>query len=605
MRTVIDDDGKSMETAAELAQAHRADPSRILVTLKRTLDRLTAADDPAIFISRFSDDELRAGAAALMTADAKGTLYGVPVAVKDNIDVEGLPTTAACPAFSYAPQRDATVVARLRAAGAIIVGKTNLDQFATGLVGVRSPYGVPRNTARDDLVPGGSSSGSAVAVARGIVPLALGTDTAGSGRVPAGLNNIVGLKPSCGLLSTSGVTPACRSIDCVSIFALTVADAWLALTVTAAPDETDAYSRAFALGRPSVEMSRSRIAIPRAEDRYFFGHAGAERSFGAAIGRLRDLGAQTPDVDISFMLDVAKLLYEGPWLAERAAAVGQFMKDNPAEVHPVTRAIIEKGWGPTAVDAFKGQYHLADIRARTRRLFADVDALMVPTAPRPYTRADLEADPIGPNSRLGTYTNFVNLLDLAGIAVPASIDADACPHGVTFLAPAGCDARTAAIAARFHDVADLPMGRGLGPVPPGASSTGGNDGRVKLAVVGAHLSGLPLNSQLTSAGAQLVTATQTAPDYRLFELADSVPPKPGMLRVAAGEGAALAVEVWSMSAAAFGAFVAAVPEPMAIGTVTLADGDKVKGFLVESAAVATSRDISDFGGWRAFLASRA
>jgi allophanate hydrolase len=604
VRTVIDDDGKSMETAAELAQAHRADPSRILATVKRTLDRLSAANDPAIFISRFSDDDLRAQAAVLIKADAKGALYGVPVAVKDNIDVEGLPTTAACPAFSYAPERDATVVARLRAAGAIIVGKTNLDQFATGLVGVRSPYGVPRNTARDDLVPGGSSSGSAVAVARGIVPLALGTDTAGSGRVPAVLNNIVGLKPSCGLISTSGVTPACRSIDCVSIFALTVADAWLALSVAAGPDDTDPYSRTFALPHPAVDMSRLRIAIPRAEDRHFFGHAGAERSFDAAVARLRDLGAATPEIDISFMLDVAKLLYEGPWLAERAAAVGQFMKDHPAEVHPVTRTIIEKGWTPTAVEAFQGQYHLAGIRARTRRVFADVDALMVPTAPRPYTRDDLEADPIGPNSRLGTYTNFVNLLDLAGIAVPTSIDHDGCPHGVTFLAPAGCDARTAAIGARFHVSAQLPMGRGLGPVPEDTRNADAGDGRVLLAVVGAHLSGLPLNTQLTSAGAELVTATSTAPDYRLFELADSMPPKPGMLRVGAGEGASLAVEVWSMSPSAFGAFVAAVPEPMAIGTVRLANGDTVKGFLVESAAVVTSRDISNFGGWRAFLAAR-
>jgi allophanate hydrolase len=584
------------ETVAAIVQAHRAGTASPAETVERTFARIRAHADPAVFITLRAEAEALADARALADrADQNLPLYGVPVAIKDNIDVAGLPTTAACPGFAYQPQRDAIAVARLKRAGAIVIGKSNLDQFATGLVGVRSPYGVPRNPFDPQLSPGGSSSGSAVAVAAGLVPLALGTDTAGSGRVPAGLNNIVGLKPSLGLVSTTGVVPACRSLDCVSLFALTADDAFRALTVIA-------EDRSRPLGAIGAVPPSLRLGVPQASGRIFFGDARAEAAFTAGLKIAAALGATIVEVDFTPFLETATLLYEGPWVAERWAAVGSFIAANPDKVHPVTRAIVETGAKPSAADAFRAFYRLDELRKSALACFEGIDALMVPTAPAAYTVAEIEADPVRLNSNLGTYTNFVNLLDLAGIAVPAVIAGDGTPFGVTFLAPAGQDALLASIARVFHAGTGLRLGALSEPIPaltplPAVPAAG----EVALAVVGAHLSGMPLNNELRARHARLLDVTRTAPDYRLFALPNTAPPKPGLLGVAPGTGSAIEVEVWALPYEGFGRFVADVPPPLAIGTLTLADGRRVKGFLVEAEATVGARDISDLGGWRAFV----
>ena len=592
------------ETIASIVTAHRTGAATPEQTVARSFARIRARDDGAIFISLRDEAEAVAEARALAgSRAAELPLYGVPVAVKDNIDVAGLPTTAACPAFAYKPAQDATVVARLRAAGAIVIGKTNLDQFATGLVGVRSPYGVPRNSFDPALVPGGSSSGSAVAVAAGLVPLALGTDTAGSGRVPAGFNNIVGLKPSLGLLSTAGVVPACRTLECVSVFSLTVDDAWRALAAMAGPDAADPYSRQRPLGAPGAMPPHAKLGVPRAGQRLFFGDRAYEAGYAAALDRLARLGCDIVEIDIEPFYETARLLYEGPWVAERTIAVGALLASDPDAIHPVTREIVLGGSRPTAIDAFNAFYRLEKLRRLADATFAQIDALALPTAPTVYTVAQVLANPIELNSRLGSYTNFVNLLDLCGLALPASITERGAPFGITLLAPGGHDARLAAIGRVFHADTGLPLGALNVPQPPFAAAPAQPEaGEVAVAVVGAHLSGLPLNKELRDGGGRLLDSTTTAPLYRLFALGGTAPLRPGMLRVAEGEGAAIEVEVWALPVAAFGRFVAAVPAPLSIGSVTLADGRTVKGFLVEAAAIEGARDISSFGGWRNYLA---
>jgi allophanate hydrolase len=591
-------------TAKTLAAGHRSGSVSLKDTIETVYARIEAIGDPAIFITLRDMNAVHAEADALARRGDLLPLHGVPVAVKDNIDVAGLPTTAACPAFAYTPERDAAAVARLRAAGALIIGKTNLDQFATGLVGARSPYGTPRNALRPDLIPGGSSSGSAVAVARGIVPLALGTDTAGSGRVPAGLNNIVGLKPSLGLVPASGVVPACRSLDCVSVFALTATDAFDALTVIAGYDEGDAFSRHMLLGELAAVPAELRIGIPRGKDRDFLGSSAAEAGFEAALRIVEGMGASLVEIDLGPFLHVARLLYDGPWVAERTAAVGEFIARNPDAIHPITKVIIAQGRVKSAVDAFNGFYRLRELGRTALKAFAEIDMLMVPTMPAACTLAQLEADPIGLNARLGTYTNFVNLLDLAGIAVPATLSADGLPTGVTFLAPAGRDAQLASLGATFHARTGLPLGAlGVAQPPLGSLPPGLRSGEIAVAVVGAHLSSMPLNHELRALGARLLEGIATAPDYRLFALAGTVPAKPGLLRIGTGEGAAIQVETWALSMEAFGRLVASVQPPLSIGTLTLADGRQVKGFLVEAEAVNGAHDISSFGGWRAYVGS--
>ena len=591
------------ETVAAILNAHRTKATTPAKTVARSFERIRAHGDGAIFISLRDEAAALAEAKALETEGAaERPLYGVPIAIKDNIDVEGLPTTAACPDFSYHPGKDATVVARLRRAGAIVIGKTNLDQFATGLVGVRSPYGVPRNSFDPALIPGGSSSGSAVAVAAGLVPLALGTDTAGSGRVPAGLNNIVGLKPSLGLISTAGVVPACRSLDCVSIFALTTDDAWAALAAIAGPDPADPYSRPHALGTPGPLVRGVKFGVPLAGQRIFFGDQAAAKIYEAAVSRFVSLGAAIVEIDIEPFYETARLLYDGPWVAERYIATRAILESSPDSLHPVTRAIIRQGAAPTAVDAFDAFYKLEKLRRVRDSVFRQIDALLLPTAPTVYTVAQVLADPVQLNSRLGTYTNFVNLLDLCGLAVPAAMRGDGAPSGVTLLAPEGHDALLASIGRAFHADTGLPLGAlGVAQPPLTALPAQPSAGEIAIAVVGAHLAGMPLNHELKSEGARFLETVLTAPDYRLYALAGTAPPKPGLLRVARGQGTAIEIEIWALPAAGFGRFVAAIPSPMAIGTLALADGRMVKGFLVEPEAISGARDISSIGGWRAYI----
>jgi allophanate hydrolase len=575
-------------------------------TVARSFQRIRDHNDPAIFISLRDEKETLAEAKALSAKDAAQLpLYGIPVAVKDNIDVAGLPTTAGCPAFSYLPSHDATSVARLRAAGAIIVGKTNLDQFATGLVGVRSPYGIPNNPIRGDLIPGGSSSGSAVAVAAGLVPLALGTDTAGSGRVPAMLNNIVGLKPSLGMISTAGVVPACRTLDCVSVFSLTVDDAMTALAAMTGPDGADPFSRNRPLAEISAFPANLRLGVPRSGQLIFFGDKASEIAYSDALKRWTALGATLVEFDLEPFYETARLLYEGPWVAERYLVIRNLLASSPEAIHPVTREITIAGARLSAADTFAAMYRLQALRKIAERAFAGINALVLPTAPTVYSTAQVLANPIELNSRLGTYTNFVNLLDLCGLALPAAIRADNIPFGITLLAPTGQDAQLASIGRVFHADTKLTMGSRLLPQPPLAALPAGVSGdEIAIAVVGAHLSGMALNGELKALGGRLLEQARTAPDYKLYALA-TTPPKPGMLRVEAGTGSSIELELWALSAGSFGKFVAAIPPPLSIGTIRLADGRGVKGFLVEPAAVDGARDISAFSGWRAFMAEAA
>jgi allophanate hydrolase len=594
------------ETIAAIVAAHRAGTVSPAQTIARSFQRIRDHNDPAIFISLRDEKEALAEADALSAKDASQLpLYGVPVAVKDNIDVAGLRTTAGCPAFAYSPALDATVVARLRAAGAIIIGKTNLDQFATGLVGVRSPYGIPTNPMRGDLIPGGSSSGSAVAVSAGLVPLALGTDTAGSGRVPAMLNNIVGLKPSLGLISTAGVVPACRTLDCVSIFSLTADDAMTALAAMAGADEADPFSRNRPLAQMSGFPANLRLGVPHDGQLIFFGDKASEAAYRDALQRWTALGATLVKFDLEPFYETARLLYEGPWVAERYLVIRDLLASSPEAIHPVTREITIAGERLSAADTFAALYRLQALRRISERAFTNIDALVLPTAPTAYSTAQVLANPIELNSRLGTYTNFVNLLDLCGLALPAAIRSDDIPFGITLLAPAGQDAKLASIGRVFHADTKLAMGSTGLPQPPLAVLPAGMSGdEIAIAVVGAHLSGMVLNGELKALGGRLLEAAATAPDYRLYAL-DSTPPKPGMLRVEAGTGSSIELEVWALPAAAFGKFVAAIPPPLSIGTVRLADGRGVKGFIVEPVDVDGARDISAFGGWRAFVAEKA
>lgn len=593
------------ETIAAIVAAHRAGTMTPAQTVARTYQRIRDHNDPAIFISVRDENDAIAEAEKLAAKDAASLpLYGVPVAVKDNIDALGFPTTAGCPAFSYTPTHDSTAVERLRTAGAIIIGKTNLDQFATGLVGVRSPYGIPKNSIREDLIPGGSSSGSAVAVGAGLVPLSLGTDTAGSGRVPAMLNNIVGLKPSLGMISTAGLVPACRTLDCISVFALTVDDVALALSVMTGPDQADPFSRDRPLDALTLFPANLRLGVPLNGQLIFFGDKKAETAYGEALQRWTALGAELVEFDLEPFYETARLLYEGPWVAERYLVIKNLLASAPDSIHPVTREITAAGARLTAAETFSALYRLHGLRKIAERTFTNIDALVLPTAPTTYTTAQVLANPIELNSRLGTYTNFVNLLDLCGLAVPAAMRADGIPFGITLLAPAGRDALLASIGRVFHADTRLAVGAKRVAQSPLAALPASTGDEIPIAVVGAHLSGMALNGELKALNAKLIEATRTAPDYKLYAL-KTTPPKPGLLRVETGTGASIELEIWSLSSSAFGRFVNAIPAPMAIGTIRLADGRSVKGFLVEPEVLGEARDITAYGGWRKFMAEAA
>jgi allophanate hydrolase len=596
-------------TLSALHQAYRLGACRPSDAVENWLQRAIDSRSAPVWICTAPADALRARARALdamLDADVEHALaspvFGALLAVKDNIDVAGFPTTAACPAFAYVPSRSAFVVEALERAGAIVVGKTNMDQFATGLVGTRSPYGVVPNALDPSRISGGSSSGSAVAVALGLVHLALGTDTAGSGRVPAALNNIVGWKPTRAVLSTRGVVPACRSIDCVSIFALTVPDAARAFAVASTPDP-DAAATPRALDRPRLGDAFT-FAVPSHGQREFFGDEAADTAFADAIGLLRRLGGTCVEIDFAPWRAVAAALYEGPRIAERHAAIRRFFDSQPDAVDPSVRTVISAASRYSATDAFVAEAELEALCDELARPWQNFDVLIVPTVPTTYDIEAVVAEPLELNRRMGTYTNFVNLLDLAAIAVPTHLRPDGTPFGITLIAPAGGDAMLADLAQRVHIAADTPLGA-LGIAQPPPEPMPAPRDTAQLAVVGAHLSGLPLNAELTSRGARLVRGARTAPRYRLYALPRTAPPKPGLVRVNGGDGQTIEVEVWEMPLAALGSLVAGVPSPLAIGTLELEDGAHVHGFICESAAIEDAEDISHYGGWRNFLCARA
>ncbi len=550
-------------------------------------------DDPnRVWIHRLPASEIRAYAKSLEDRDpADLPLYGIPFAIKDNIDLAGVPTTAGCREYAYTPQQSAFVVQRLMDAGAIPIGKTNLDQFATGLNGTRSPFGACRNAFNPDYISGGSSSGSAVAVALGYCSFALGTDTAGSGRVPAAFNNLVGHKPSLGWLSSSGLVPACRTLDTISVFAKTAEDAEAVMTAAAVFDPADAYSRKVAgHGFDFGSAARFRVGIPTCLE--FFGDSESEGLFREAVARITALGGECVAIDLQPFLDAAKLLYEGPWVAERYAAIRDFFDAQPEAPLPVIREIVggSKRW--SAADAYEYGYRLKAYKRQCDALLQDEDCVLTPTTGTIYRIAEVEADPIRLNSNLGHYTNFMNLLDYAATAVPAGFRKDGLPFGVTLFAQRDQDGPLRRLAARMQRVA--------GEEPAAWSPPRLPSGQVRVAVCGAHLSGLPLNGQLTSRGGSLIAAMESAPEYRFYALPGGPPFRPGMVRVAEG-GAAIAMEIWELPASEYGSFVAGIPAPLGIGMVRLADGGQVQGFVCEAAAVASAEDITSYGGWRAWL----
>ncbi len=551
------------------------------------------AIQPQTWICRLPDADVleRAGAVdARVAAGEDLSLAGVPFAIKDNIDLAGVATTAACPAFAYQPGKDAAVVARLLAAGAVPMGKTNLDQFATGLVGARSPHGACGCVFNRAYISGGSSSGSAVAVAAGLVAFALGSDTAGSGRVPAAFNGLVGFKPTKGRWSTAGVVPACRSLDCVSVLTSDLADAEVINSILTGFDPDDPYSRPAAQPAPPAR----RLGVPRESQLDWCGDVHSAALFRAAREAAGRMGLEVVETDIGPLLECARLLYQGPWVAERAGAVAGLLRTQPGAIHPVVRSILQAGAMVSAVDAFAGFHALKGFERAAQTLWGQIDALLLPTAPRTYRIAEVLAEPFGLNANLGLYTNFVNLLDMAAISVPAGFGDHGAGFGVSFIGPAWSEARLLDLSARFAAAQSYhrpPLDRSS-PAP-----------RIRLAVAGAHLAGMPLHWQLTSREARFVGARRTAPCYRLYVAADTNPPKPALIHSAEG-GAAIELEIYEMGPAAFGAFVAEVPPPLAIGTVALEDGTAVMGFVGEARAAVGAEEITHLGGWRRYIDER-
>jgi allophanate hydrolase len=584
--------------------ARELTPSQLVESLLATRHSFDAHN---IWISLVSEAALRARARELDALDpATLPLYGIPFAIKDNIDLAGLATTAGCPAFAYQPSGSAPVVQALLDAGAIALGKTNLDQFATGLVGTRSPHGACRNAFDPEYLSGGSSSGSAVAVALGLASFALGTDTAGSGRVPAAFNNLVGYKPTLGTLSMRGVVPACRSLDTVSVFALTAEDAGLVRQVAARFDAGDPWSRPLPrAARRGWGNDRFCFGVPRDTQLEFFGNDAYASSFIEAVARLETLGGMRREVDIAPLLETARLLYEGPWVAERYLATEALLRSNPEAMLPVTRAIIQAGAAPRALDAFRASYRLQALKRAAAPLWESCDLLLLPTVGTHYHIADVEADPVALNSNLGRYTNFVNLMDLAAVAVPAGFTPTGLPFGISLIGPAGSDADLLSLAGRAQRAAVPTLGATRVLLPPAPMvNTGAPEGLIDVMVCGAHMAGLALNSQLLERGARCVTITQTAPVYRFYALPGGPPFRPGLVQVREG-GVPIDVEVWRMPIEHFGSFVAGIPAPLGIGKVRLKDGSLVSGFLCEGVAVAGAEEISALGGWRQYLSSRS
>ncbi len=586
----------------------QASPERVVAEI---YDRLDREGLRPVWISVVPREQAVARAAALANQDrCKLPLYGIPFAVKDNIDVAGMQTTAGCPAYAYTATSSASVVTRLEEAGAILIGKTNMDQFATGLVGTRTPYGVCSSVFNPRYISGGSSSGSAVAVAQGLVSFSLGTDTAGSGRVPAMFNNLIGLKPTRGVLSTRGVVPACRTLDCVSVFAETAHDAALVLQAAQGFDEKDPYSRAPGLGAGAAPWllhgaGGFRFGVPATEMREFFGDAYNPALYQSAVQALVALGGERVEIDLRPFLDAAQLLYKGPWVAERYAAIAEFIGGHQSAMDPSVEKIISSAATYSAVDAFEAAYKLESLKRITQSIWKEIDVMLLPTAPRTYTIEEIAERPIERNSHLGHYTNFVNLLDLAAVALPAGTRADGLPFGVSLIGPAFTESALLPIADKLHRRLGATLGgsqRALASAPE-LPATQQPHGCLLMAVVGAHLTGQPLNWQLTQRGGRLVKTCRTSAQYRFYALKNTTPPKPGLVRESGFAGPGIEVEVWALPADTVGSFVDGVPQPLSIGTLELEEGSLVKGFLVEPTGTEGALEITQLGGWRSYLAS--
>jgi len=590
-----------------LQKAYASGASTPTAIVNEIYDRIDADGLRPVWIALVPRAEALKRAEALQQTEQSALpLFGIPFAVKDNIDVAGIPTTAACPEYAYTPSQSATVVTRLEAAGAILIGKTNMDQFATGLVGTRSPYGICSSVFDKRYISGGSSAGSAVAVASGLVSFSLGTDTAGSGRVPAMFNNLIGLKPTRGVLSTAGVVPACRTLDCVSIFAETALDASLVLQAAGGLDEHDPYSRTAPIGggaAPWTAASSFRFGVPSADTLEFFGDTYNPELYQAAVSKLVELGGEPVSFDLEPFLATAQLLYKGPWVAERYAAIKPFLQQHSEQMDPTVAKIILGATNYSAVDTFNASYKLEELRRQTKPVWDSIDVMVLPTAPCTYTIEEITEAPIERNSHLGQYTNFVNLLDLAAVALPAGFRPDGLPFGVSLIAPAFQERALLTLADRLHrtlvttlgrsdrKLTDTPTLRLISP-PPGC---------LLMAVVGAHLTGQPLNWQLTQRKGRLVRTSRTSADYKFYALKGTLPPKPGLVRVPDFEGPGIEIEIWALPEDTVGSFVDGVPAPLSIGTLCLEDGTLVKGFLVEPAAVTDALEITHLGGWRNYL----
>ena len=593
---------------ASLQAAYKSQSLKPRDVVDYVLQRSSEFEDHNIWITRLTLAQITPFLSALEGVNIDSLpLYGVPFAIKDNIDLANIDTTAACEAFRYTPDESAFLVQCLISAGAIPIGKTNMDQFATGLVGTRSPepWGPCKNSINPEYISGGSSSGSAVAVALGLVSFSLGTDTAGSGRVPAMLNNIYGHKPSRGLFSMSGVVPACRSLDCPSVFSLTASDAKQVFDVASSFDVNDSYARrkpfsngARQWGQP---LKAPVIGVPMNANLNFFGDIDNQALFAQAIEKWASLGAEIVEVDMQPLLDAAKLLYEGPWVAERYAALESLIESQPEKMHEVVRGIVQGATGKTAVETFQYEYRMQDYRRISEQLFSGLDFLLSPTAPTMYTIDQVLDDPVTLNSNTGYYTNYMNLLDLAGTAVPAGFSDKGLPFGVTMVAPAMSDQKLLSYAHQWQ----LASNKKVGALDYKPTLTTANDlnfdDMIQVAVCGAHLQGMPLNWQLTERDAELVNVTKTSACYELYALEGDSPRRPGLKRVA--QGTSIDIEIWQMPSENFGSFVAGIPAPLGIGKVECINGAWLTSFICEPYGFVNAQDISSFGGWRAYIAS--
>jgi allophanate hydrolase len=594
---------------SSLENAYRSGMLTPSAEVSRIYDAIERIGEQPVWISLIPREEAFARARTLESDESARELplYGIPFAVKDNFDVAGIPTTAACPAFAHKPAKTATIVQKLLDAGAIFIGKTNMDQFATGLVGTRTPYGICSSVFSAEHISGGSSSGSAVAVAYGLVSFSLGTDTAGSGRVPAAFNNLVGLKPTRGLLSTNGLLPACRTLDCATVFAETCSDAARIFSVARGFDAEDAYSRIPRSGEGATAWSALssgfRFAVPDAASREFFGDEASAAQYEAVVNALAVLGGTSVEFDYTPFRDAASLLYKGPWVAERLAALKDFLATDPETVDPTVGSILRGAAKFSAVETFDATYALESLRRKTAAIWQLADFLLLPTAATHYTIAQVQDAPVELNTNLGYYTNFVNLLDFAAVAIPAGFKTNNLPFGVTLIGQAFTDDGLLRVADRLHRAVNRTLGGSVRELTktPALASSGGPNGCIFMTVVGAHLTGQPLNWQLTERKARLVETTRTHGDYRLYALTNTTPPKPGLVYSPGFNGKGIEVEVWAMPEDTVGSFLSMIPPPLGLGTVRLADGLLAKGFLCEPAGLEGAEEITHFGGWRRYI----